>query len=167
SNCCTPGRTIKSCRDNVPRCVPSWPGCRISKAVPVCWFADHDDLRSARVAPAPVAQAAEVPARYCGHRNAKKLPPLSTAEIWVWAEVHRRPPVRLATGELGCGAWGAEGDLERHRPGPDAGPARDAGGFVVVAVPETAPPPGRGGEAVVRLVGPPGSTPVAPPWRRA
>jgi hypothetical protein len=29
-------------------------------------------------------------ARHCGHRNPKDLPPLSEAQIWRWAQAHRR-----------------------------------------------------------------------------
>src|SRR5262245_16075517 len=29
-------------------------------------------------------------ARHCGHRNAKDLPPLREAQIWGWAQAHRR-----------------------------------------------------------------------------
>src|SRR5262249_56980023 len=75
---------------------------------------------------------------------------------------------RLAPGEVGRGAGGAGGDLERHRKSPDPGAPRDARRLLAVPVPSKAPPPGWGGEAIVRLLDPPGdrkSVGVGKGWR--
>src|SRR5262245_30804388 len=67
-------------------------------------------------------------ARYCGHRNAKDLPPLSEAQIWKWAQAHKQRtgawprvksgPVRGAPGET----WnGIDRSLTRGRRGMPGG----------------------------------------------
>jgi hypothetical protein len=67
-------------------------------------------------------------ARHCGHRNPKDLPPLSEAQIWKWAQAHRRRtggwprvksgPVPEAPGET----WnGIDRALTRGRRGMPGG----------------------------------------------
>jgi hypothetical protein len=67
-------------------------------------------------------------AKHCGHRNPKNLPPLSEAQIWRWAQAHRRRtgawprvksgPVRGAPGET----WnGIDRSLTRGRRGLPGG----------------------------------------------
>jgi hypothetical protein len=62
---------------------------------------------------------------------------------------------RLAAGEIGCGAGGAGGDLERHRPVSYARAPRFTRRLVPVPASAKAPPPGRRRTSAVRPLGPP------------